>query len=89
MNDIPPPLAVRGDEAARLLGVGRTTLYYLVKEGRLHCTKVDRCLLFRVKDLEDFLKPNQKVPLWYSDEEVFSIFFANFRRFKNGQSRKS
>lgn len=89
MNDNAFPLAVRVDEAARLLGVGRTTLYHLVKEGRLHCTKTDRCLLFRISDLEDFLKPPNKPLKWYSDEEVFSIIVENFRRYLNGQSRKS
>lgn len=82
------PLAVRVDEAARLLGVGRTTLYHLVKDSRLHCTKIDRCLLFRVSDLEDFLKPPLKPPKWYSDAEVFSQFIETLKRLNHGQSFK-
>jgi excisionase family DNA binding protein len=36
----PPPLAYRINDACQVLGVGRTSLYTLVKEGRLKAIRV-------------------------------------------------
>lgn len=61
MNDKPiEPLAVRAAAAAKLLGIGRTTLYHLVKAGKLSCKKLDRTTLFSIEDLKAFLKTNDK-----------------------------
>ena len=49
------PLAVRSDQAAKMLGIGRTSLHYLMKSGKIPYTKVNRAVLFRISDLDDFL----------------------------------
>ncbi|NDH09469.1 MAG: DNA-binding protein [Gammaproteobacteria bacterium] len=54
------PLAVRIHEAAKLLNIGRTSLYHLMKAGKIPYTKLDRAVLFRVEDLDDFLKTHPK-----------------------------
>jgi excisionase family DNA binding protein len=37
-----PPRCVRVEEAARLLGVGRSTVYDLIRSGRLRSVKIGR-----------------------------------------------
>ena len=55
------PLAVRADDAAKMLGIGRTSLHYLMKSGKLPYTKVNRAVLFRISDLDDFLKTPARI----------------------------
>ena len=50
------PLAVNAKAAAKMLGIGRTTLYHLVKAGKLPCTKLKRRTLFSIEALHRFLK---------------------------------
>lgn len=50
------PLAVNAKQAAKMLGIGRTTLYHLVKAGKLSCKKLDRATLYSIEDLKAFLK---------------------------------
>lgn len=47
-----PPLLVCADEAARLLGIGKTTLYQLIKDGVLAPIHIGRCVRFPVAELE-------------------------------------
>jgi excisionase family DNA binding protein len=55
------PLAVRMNEAAKMLNIGRTSLHHLIKSGQIPYTKINRAVLFRVQDLEDFLKKAHKI----------------------------
>ena len=42
-------------QAARLLGIGRTTLYELIGAGTLRPMRIGRCVRFSVADLERFV----------------------------------
>lgn len=50
------PLAVSPAEAARLAGVGRTTLYAALSAGELKSFKFGRRRLIRIEALEAWLK---------------------------------
>lgn len=43
------------NETSRILSIGRTTLYSLVKSGKLRATKLGRKTLFLSDDIQDFL----------------------------------
>ena len=47
-----PPLLVPLPEAARLLGVGLTHVYGLIRQGRLHVVKLGRSSRVAVSELE-------------------------------------
>lgn len=49
------PLSVSIDDAARMLGVARSTLYEQIAKGNIHSFKVGRRRLIRVRDLETFI----------------------------------
>ena len=49
------PLLVNVDEARRLLCVGRTTLFELVRRGQLTPVHIGRALRFRYADLEAYV----------------------------------
>lgn len=53
-----PRLTYRPAEAARLLGIGRSTLYALIKSGALHTTKVGGCTLVLAADLHALITSN-------------------------------
>lgn len=55
------PLAVRADDAAKMLCICRTSLHYLMKSGKIPYTKINRIVLFRVKDLDDFLHASSNI----------------------------
>jgi excisionase family DNA binding protein len=50
-----PPLVVAPAEAARLAGVGRTTLYAALKSGALPSLKLGRRRLIKIGALQDWL----------------------------------
>jgi excisionase family DNA binding protein len=50
------PLLVGAKDAARLLGIGRTTLYELMKLGAIVPVRIGRCVRFPVADLERFVE---------------------------------
>lgn len=50
------PLAVKVPEAARRLGIGKTTAYELINAGILPAARVGNVLLVRVADLEATLE---------------------------------
>ena len=45
------PLAVSINDTARMLGVGRTTVYEMIKDGRLEAFKLGRRTLVRVDSI--------------------------------------
>src|SRR5688500_306159 len=54
-NKVNVPLAYRPAEAARACGVGRTTLYAWLNEGRIASVTVGRARLIPVAEIERFL----------------------------------
>ena len=52
----PRPMALSPAEAARLAGVGRTTLYIALGTGELKSFKIGRRRIIRIDALEDWLK---------------------------------
>lgn len=51
----PLPLSVSPDEAARLVGIGRTTLYAALANGDLPSIKIGTRRLIRVDAIRDWL----------------------------------
>jgi excisionase family DNA binding protein len=51
-----PPLLVPAHQAARLLGIGRTTLYELIKLGLITPVHIGRCVRFSVTELEHYVE---------------------------------
>lgn len=49
------PAALTTDDAARYIGQGRTTLYRLIKEGRLRSKKIGRKRIILRDDLDKYL----------------------------------
>lgn len=49
------PLLVDAKQAARLLGIGRTTLYELMSAGAITPVHIGRCVRFPMSDLERFV----------------------------------
>lgn len=50
-----PPIAYRIEDAARALGVGRTTIYRLIRDGKLRIVKVGKRSLITASELQSFL----------------------------------
>ncbi len=71
------PIAVKANDAAKILGIGRTSLHYLMKDGKIPYTQVGRTVLFSINDLENFLKPQ---PRTYSDSEVIGVVLNTLER---------
>ncbi len=53
--DIKERLLYSPEEAAELLGIGRTTLYALIKAGELHTVKIGRRTLLLRDELQDYV----------------------------------
>ncbi|MDP9463616.1 MAG: helix-turn-helix domain-containing protein [Actinomycetota bacterium] len=49
------PLLVDAKQAARLLGIGRTTLYELINAGAIMPMHIGRCVRFPMTELERFV----------------------------------
>ena len=49
--------AFRLVDAARYVGVGRTTFIEMVKQGKIPCNIVGKLKLYRKHDLDEFLRP--------------------------------
>ena len=71
------PLAVRADDVAKILGISRSSLSRLMVAKKIPFTKCDRIVLFRLIDLENFLKPQARI---YSDSEVFDVVLNTLER---------
>lgn len=54
-----PPIAVSPDEAARLAGVGRTTLYAALAKGDLKSIKIGTRRLIKVAAIHDWLASHE------------------------------
>lgn len=50
-----PRLGYSVDEAAAALGIGRSTLYRLIRDGRLRTLRLGRRVLITATELEGFL----------------------------------
>ena len=57
LDPLPAPLAVPPAEARRLLGLGNTTLYGLIRGGRLRTVKLGRRRLVLYASIEELLAP--------------------------------
>jgi excisionase family DNA binding protein len=51
-----PPISVTVEDASKLSGIPRSSIYTLLREGRLHATKVGRRNLILYEGLERLLK---------------------------------
>ncbi|WP_294212389.1 helix-turn-helix domain-containing protein [uncultured Sphingomonas sp.] len=58
MPDSPQQLSYTIDQAASTIGIGRTTLYRLISEGRLPTVKLGRRTLIRHVDLVRLIAPD-------------------------------
>ena len=74
------PLAVRADVAAKMLGIGRTSLHHLMKSGKIPYTKLNRAVLFRISDLDNYLQLPAEIN---SDPEGPSVVFNILERMSN------
>tara|TARA_X000001316_G_C890734_1_gene12573 strand:+ start:281 stop:496 length:216 start_codon:yes stop_codon:yes gene_type:complete len=54
-----PPIAVSPGEAARLAGVGRTTLYAALAKGDLKSMKIGTRRLIKTTAIHDWLEQNE------------------------------
>ena len=61
-----PKIGYSIKEAEKITGLGRTTLWKAIEEGRLKCFKVGRRRIFSLAHLEEFLK------LYESNSEAVS-----------------
>jgi len=52
----PVPLAVRIPQAARLIGIGRSTIYQFINAGEIETIKVGRSTLIPIDSLRDFIQ---------------------------------
>jgi excisionase family DNA binding protein len=50
-----PPLLVTAEQAARMLGVCRTTVYYLTRDGELTPVRIGRATRYAISDLEAYV----------------------------------
>ena len=74
------PLAVRADVAAKMLGIGRTSLHHLMKSGKIPYSKLNRAVLFRISDLDNLLQPPPRINL---DPEVPGVVLNTLERMSN------
>jgi excisionase family DNA binding protein len=55
-GDPPQPLLVSATDAARVLAIGRTTIYELVKAGHLTPIHIRSCVRFSMHEIEQFVE---------------------------------
>ncbi len=53
---IPDPICVRVNDAARMLGVGRTTLYALIAAGEVETVKLGKSTRITTASLHDLVR---------------------------------
>jgi excisionase family DNA binding protein len=51
----PTQVLISLQEASRILGVARTTMYTLINSGELQCLKIGTRTLFRRAEIDDFI----------------------------------
>ncbi|MDF1679025.1 excisionase family DNA-binding protein [Ponticaulis sp.] len=54
-----PPIAVSPDEAARLAGIGRTSLYAALAKGELKSIKIGTRRLIKIEEIHIWLAAHQ------------------------------
>jgi len=54
------PILVSINEAAKLLGLGRTSIYALINEGKLETSQIGRRNLVKVASIEELANPKNK-----------------------------
>ena len=52
----PRPLVCSVELAAKVLGIGRTSLFKLIREGKLHPVKIGRRTLLPMTDLKSYIE---------------------------------
>jgi excisionase family DNA binding protein len=52
----PHPLACSVELAAKVLGISRTSLFQLIKDGKLHPVKIGRRTLLLMTDLKSYVE---------------------------------
>ncbi len=55
-NEDPRPLLVSAIDAARVLAIGRTTLYEIVKSGDLTPIHIRRCVRFSMYEIRQYVE---------------------------------
>ena len=55
-NEDPQPLLVSATDAARVLAIGRTTLYEIVKSGDLTPIHIRRCVRFSMYEITQYVE---------------------------------
>ena len=55
-NEDPCPLLVSATDAARVLAIGRTTLYEIVKSGDLTPIHIRRCVRFSIYEITQYVE---------------------------------
>jgi excisionase family DNA binding protein len=59
-DEHPRPLLVTSTDAARVLAIGRTTLYELVKSGDLTPIHLRRCVRFSMHEIEQLVASRRR-----------------------------
>lgn len=68
-NSFDRPITVTIEKAQELTGLGRTSIYNLLQQRKLHKTKVGTRTLIRYDELEHLVAPNQNQVSDLSNEE--------------------
>ena len=55
-NEAPSPLLVSATDAARVLAIGRTTLYEIVTSGDLTPIHIRRCVRFSMYEISEYVE---------------------------------
>lgn len=70
-------VVLRKEEVLEYLGISPSSLSRLMAGKKIPYIKCDRIVLFRLIDLENFLKPQPRI---YSDSEVFDVVLNTLER---------
>jgi len=70
-------VVLRKEEVLEYLGISPSSLSRLMVAKKIPFTKCDRIVLFRLIDLDKFLKPPPRI---YSDSEVFDVVLNTLER---------
>ena len=62
MTAQPDPICVRVNEAARMIGVGRTKLYELIAAGEVETVKLGKATRITAASLHDLVMRRREVP---------------------------
>jgi excisionase family DNA binding protein len=57
---LPEPICVRVNDAARMIGVGRTTLYALIAAGDLEAVKIGKATRITTASLHELVRRQQR-----------------------------